>query len=42
MIHETLYGGNWQKPDRSAKALRRPIRLRHFGEERITLYELAA
>jgi len=35
-------GGNWQKPDRSAKTLRCPIRLRHFREERITVYELAA
>ena len=35
-------GGNWQKPDRSAKTLRRPIRLRHFREQQITIYELAA
>jgi len=35
-------GGRWQKPDRSAKTLRRPIRLRHFREQRITVYELAA
>ncbi len=39
MIYE---GGNWQKPDRSAKTLRCPIRLRHFREQRITVYELAA
>ena len=39
MIYE---GGNWQKPDRLAKTLRCPIRLRHFREQRITIYELAA
>ncbi len=39
MIYE---GGDWQKPDRSAKTLRGPIRLRHFREQRITIYELAA
>jgi putative transposase len=39
MIYE---GGSWQKPDRSAKTLRHPIRLRHFREQRITVYELAA
>lgn len=39
MIHE---GGSWQKPDRSAKTLRRPIRVRHFREQRISVYELAA
>ena len=38
-----LYQGpTWQKPDRSAKTLRCPIRLRHFREQRITVYELAA
>jgi hypothetical protein len=38
-----LYRGQaWQKPDRSAKTLRCPIRLRHFREQRITVYELAA
>jgi len=39
MIYE---GGNWQKPDRLAKTLQCPIRLRHFREQRITIYELAA
>jgi len=39
MIYE---GGSWQKPDRSAKTLPRRIRVRHFREPRITLYELAA
>jgi putative transposase len=39
MIYE---GRNWQKPCRSAKTLRCPIRLRHFREQRITVYELAA
>ena len=39
MVYE---GGSWQKPDRSAKMLRRPIRVRHFREQRITVYELAA
>jgi putative transposase len=39
MIYE---GGKWQKPDRSAKTLRCPIRLRHFREQRITTYGLAA
>jgi hypothetical protein len=29
-------------PGRSAKTLRGPIRLRHFREQRITVYELAA
>ena len=38
-----LYQGlTWQKPDRSAKTLRYPIRLRHFREQRIMIYELAA
>jgi hypothetical protein len=32
----------WQKPDRSAKQVTGPIRLRHFREQRITVYELAA
>jgi transposase InsO family protein len=32
----------WQKPDRSAKRVAGPIRLRHFREQRITVYELAA
>jgi len=32
----------WQKPDRSAKQIPGPIRMRHFPEQRITLYELAA
>jgi len=35
-------GRNWQKPDRSAKRVVCPIRLRHFREQRITIYELAA
>ena len=35
-------GRNWQKPDRSAKRVAGPIRLRHFREQRITVYELAA
>jgi len=35
-------GASWQKPGRSAKTLRHPIRLRHFREQRITVYELAA
>jgi transposase InsO family protein len=35
-------GGHWQKPDRLAKQLAGPIRLRHFRERRITIYELAA
>jgi transposase InsO family protein len=39
MIYER---GRWQKPDRSAKTLRHPIRLRHFREQRITVYEPAA
>jgi len=34
--------GNWQKPDHMAKQLAGPIRLRHFREARITVYELAA
>lgn len=33
---------NWQKPDRCAKQLAGQIRLRHFREPRITVYELAA
>jgi transposase InsO family protein len=38
-----LYQGlTWQKPDRSAKRVAGPIRLRHFREQRITIYELAA
>jgi hypothetical protein len=39
-----FWGGqrNWQKPDRFAKPLAGPIRLRHFREQRITIYELAA
>ena len=38
-----LYQGQaWQKPDRSAKRVAGPIRLRHFREQRITIYELAA
>ncbi len=38
-----IYAGtDWQKPERSAKTLRHPIRLRHFREQRITVYELAA
>jgi transposase InsO family protein len=32
----------WQKPDRSAKRVAGPIRPRHFREQRITVYELAA
>jgi len=32
----------WQKPDRSAKRVAGPIRLRHFREQRIIVYELAA
>ena len=35
-------GQTWQKPDRSAKRVPGPIRLRHFREQRITVYELAA
>ena len=35
-------GRNWQKPDRFAKRLAGPIRLRRFREQRITVYELAA
>jgi len=35
-------GRDWQKPDRSAKRVVGPIRLRHFREQRITVYELAA
>jgi transposase InsO family protein len=35
-------GRDWQKPDRSAKRVVAPIRLRHFREQRITIYELAA
>ena len=39
----TLYQGRiWQKPDHLAKQLAGPIRLRHFREQRITVYELAA
>lgn len=38
-----LYQGQaWQKPGRSAKQVAGPIRLRHFREQRITIYELAA
>ena len=32
----------WRKPDRSEKQLTGPIRMRHFREQRITVYELAA
>jgi transposase InsO family protein len=39
MIYE---GRNWRKPGRSAKTPRRPIRLRHFREQRITVNELGA
>jgi len=39
MLYE---GQTWQKPDRSAKRVAGPIRLRHFREQRITVYELAA
>jgi hypothetical protein len=35
-------GRDWQKPDRSAKRVGGSIRLRHFHEQRITVYELAA
>jgi putative transposase len=35
-------GRDWQKPDHMAKQLAGPIRLRHFREQRITVYELAA
>ena len=35
-------GQTWQKPDRSAKQMPGQIRLRHFREQRITVYELAA
>ena len=39
----TVYRGQtWQKPERSAKQVTGPIRLRHFREQRITVYELAA
>lgn len=38
-----LYQGQpWQKPDRFVKRLAGPLRLRHFAEPRITVYELAA
>ncbi len=38
----TVYRGQtWQKPERSAKQVTGPIRLRHFREQRITVYELA-
>jgi transposase InsO family protein len=38
-----LYQGEtWQKPEQSAKRVAGPIRLRHFREQRITIYELAA
>jgi len=36
------HGRTWRKPDRSAKQVTGPIRLRHFPEQRITVYELAA
>jgi hypothetical protein len=39
MVYE---GGSWQKPGRSAKTLRHPIRVRHFREQQISVYELAA
>jgi putative transposase len=32
----------WEKPDRCAKRVAGPIRLRHFREQRITVLELAA
>jgi putative transposase len=35
-------GQTWQKPDRSAKQMPGQIRLRHFREQRITVYALAA
>ena len=35
-------GQTWRKPDRSAKQIPGPIRMRHFPEQRITVYELAA
>jgi hypothetical protein len=35
-------GRNWQRPDRSAKRAAGQIRPRHFREQRITIYELAA
>jgi len=39
----TVYQGrDWQKPDRSAKTVQGPLRLKHFSEQRITVYELAA
>jgi transposase InsO family protein len=39
----TVYRGQtWHMPDRSEKQLAGPIRLRHFREQRITIYELAA
>jgi len=39
----TVYRGQtWRKPDRSAKQVTGPIRMRHFPEQRITVYELAA
>lgn len=39
----TVYRGQtWKKPDRSAKQVTGPIRLRDFREPRITVYELAA
>jgi len=39
MVYE---GRHWEKPERSAKTLQAPIRVRHFAEPRITVYELAA
>lgn len=39
LLHQ---GRTWQKPGRWLKTLVRPIRLRHFCEQRITIYELAA
>jgi len=39
MVYE---GRHWEKPERSAKTLQAPIRIRHFAEPRITVYELAA
>jgi transposase InsO family protein len=39
MVYE---GRHWERPERSAKMLQGPIRIRHFAEARITVYELAA
>jgi hypothetical protein len=39
---DSLSGGQtWRKPDRSERQATGSIRLRHFPEQRITVYELA-